>query len=55
MKINEVFVWIECFDFDKYGRILANVYKKEGDISLSNILLESRLAYIYDGGKKLKN
>ena len=28
---NNIFVWIECFNFDKYGRVLANVYKKEGD------------------------
>lgn len=56
---NETFVWIECFDFDKYGRVLANVYPKDkgkmSDVSLSDVLLESKLAYAYDGGKKLKN
>jgi endonuclease YncB( thermonuclease family) len=55
LKSNEVYVWIECFDFDKYGRVLANVYKKQGDMSLSELLLNANLAYAYDGGKKLKN
>lgn len=55
LKSNEIYVWIECFEFDKYGRVLANVYKKQGDISLSELLLNSKLAYKYDGGKKLKN
>ena len=54
LKSNEIYVWIECFEFDKYGRVLANVYKTQGDISLSELLLNSQLAYKY-GGRKLKN
>jgi endonuclease YncB( thermonuclease family) len=57
---NETYVWIECFQFDKYGRILANVYQKDKDknkdislsLSLSDVLLNANLAYKYDGGKK---
>jgi endonuclease YncB( thermonuclease family) len=59
LEENETFVWIECFDFDKYGRVLANVYnykdKELNDISLCELLLNSKLAYAYDGGKKIKN
>lgn len=54
---NEIFVKIECFDFDKYGRVLANIYKadKDNDICISDVLLENKLAYKYDGGTKIKN
>lgn len=51
-------IWIECLEFDKYGRLLANVYcfndnTKEYDISLSEYLLNNKFAYKYDGGTKL--
>ena len=54
-KITTVFV--ECLDFDKYGRLLANVYK-HGDlgsspINLSDYLLQHKLAYVYTGNTKL--
>jgi endonuclease YncB( thermonuclease family) len=55
LKENNILVWIECFDFDKYGRVLANVYKELDSMSLSELLLNAKLAYAYDGGKKLKN
>ena len=47
-------VWVECLDFDKYGRLLANIYKKQDDKqSLSEYLLEHKLAYKYGGSTKL--
>jgi endonuclease YncB( thermonuclease family) len=47
-------VYIKCKDFDKYGRLLGDVYKTdEDDISFSEILMEEKLAYFYDGKKKL--
>ena len=54
---SEVFlVWVECFDNDKYGRILANIYKDKNEKkSISEILLEEKLAYTYEGKKKLSN
>jgi endonuclease YncB( thermonuclease family) len=59
LKEQETFVWVECFDFDKYGRVLANVYsykdKEVNGMSLSELLLNAKLAYAYDGGKKGKN
>ena len=49
-------VWIECLDFDKYGRLLANIYKNENASScesFSSILLKEKLAYTYTGETKL--
>jgi len=48
-------VWIECLDDDKYGRILANIYKEKETKSFSNILLEEKLAYNYEGKTKLSD
>jgi len=47
-------IWIECGEFDKYGRLLANISTKENEKlkSISNILYEEKLAYKYDGDKK---
>jgi len=51
---NVYLVYIKCKDFDKYGRLLGDVYKTdEDDISFSEILMEEKLAYLYDGKKKL--
>ena len=49
-------VWIECDDFDKYGRLLVNVYleiKKDNSKSIGDILIDEKLAYKYDGDTKL--
>jgi endonuclease YncB( thermonuclease family) len=47
-------VWVECGNKDKYGRILANIYKdKASTQSVSSILLEEKLAYRYEGKTKL--
>ena len=43
---------IECFDFDKYGRLLANVSTLK-NIDLGKTLLNEKLAYKYDGKTKL--
>jgi endonuclease YncB( thermonuclease family) len=52
-----IIVWVECLEFDKYGRLLANVYcfnddTNKYDISLSQYLLDNKFAYTYNGGKK---
>ena len=47
-------LWIECLDFDKYGRLLANVYTHPNkNICLSTTLLNEHLAYPYQGKTKL--
>jgi endonuclease YncB( thermonuclease family) len=54
LKNNIIIVWIECLNFDKYGRILCKAYNKENKNGndVSSILLECNLAVKYDGGKK---
>jgi endonuclease YncB( thermonuclease family) len=47
-------IYLKCYDFDKYGRVLGDIYKNENDtISYSSILVKERLAYIYGGKTKL--
>ena len=48
------FVWVECLDFDKYGRLLANVYLDENSTeNFSQILIKEKLAYEYKGDTKM--
>jgi len=55
---NVIIVWVECLEFDKYGRLLANVYAVDDDYnkigdSFSDHLLKNDLAYAYMGKTKL--
>jgi len=51
---NNTIIWLECLTFDKYGRLLANVYEKNDKTnSLSSILINCHLGYHYAGGTKL--
>jgi endonuclease YncB( thermonuclease family) len=59
-KINNIlnkgmyFVWVECFDFDKYGRLLANIYSCENSTEcFSKVLIKEKLAYEYKGDTKM--
>ena len=59
-KINNVlnkgmyFVWVECLDFDKYGRLLANIYLNENSTeNFSQVLIKDKLAYEYKGDTKM--
>ena len=45
---------IECFDFDKYGRLLVNVWNMVDEKSINSIMIEEGYAKSYDGGKKTK-
>ena len=46
---------IECLDFDKYGRVLGNVYLEElGNQSVNNHMVEMNYGYAYFGGTKKK-
>ena len=42
----EIFVDVECKKFDKYGRVLCNVFKD--DVNLGNMLLEENFAVPYN-------
>jgi endonuclease YncB( thermonuclease family) len=46
-------VWVECLDFDKYGRLLANIRLHENSENFSSILVKEKLAYKYNGDTKL--
>ena len=46
-------VWVECGEWDKYGRLLVTIYKKNKDtISINELLVTNGYAYKYDGKKK---
>jgi endonuclease YncB( thermonuclease family) len=47
-------VFLKCYDFDKYGRVLGDIYQNENnDESFSSILIKEKLAYVYQGKTKL--
>jgi hypothetical protein len=55
-KSHSTLVKIKCGDFDKYGRLLAEIYTIKNDtqdISFSQHLLYNNLAYKYTGQTKL--
>lgn len=46
-------VWVECLEFDKYGRLLVNLRKTPDDeMTFSDLLIQENHAYAYYGGKK---
>lgn len=47
-------IWVHCFGYDKYGRVLVHCYKPNNinAKSFSDILVEEKLAYFYQGDKK---
>lgn len=51
LEKKESIVTLECDGFDKYGRLLANVFYK--DRSIAEELKSHHLAYSYKGKKKL--
>ena len=56
----EKIVKIKCYDFDKYGRLLIDVYlpknipDKKNKTLLSQWLIANDYAYAYEGGTKIK-
>ena len=58
---NKKIIKIKCFEFDKYGRLLADLYDSENNNfdannskSFNDILIDENYAYRYDGGTKQK-
>ncbi len=45
-------VKIECFEFDKYGRLLVNIYNKVDEKSINQIMIDEKHGKAYDGGTK---
>ena len=51
---NVFLLWVHCEDFDKYGRLLAKIFNDpQQKISFSEILIKEKLAYEYNGERKL--
>jgi len=54
LQENRNLVTVKCLEFDKYGRLLVELYSsKTGDKSFSNWLVDKNLAVSYEGGKKI--
>lgn len=55
-----ILVWIHCYEFEKYGRLLADIYainiktNTTKEKCLSDCLINCGHAVKYDGGKKIK-
>jgi endonuclease YncB( thermonuclease family) len=47
---NNKVIQVQCHEFDKYGRLLVELYL--GDKTVNNILVEEGFAKLYDGGTK---
>jgi micrococcal nuclease len=45
---------VDCLDFDKYGRLLGDLYVEGNEMTISNQLIEKGYAKAYDGGTKTK-
>jgi endonuclease YncB( thermonuclease family) len=46
-------VWLHCQEFDKYGRLLAEARERPDAKTFSQILIDEKLAYAYQGDTKL--
>lgn len=51
-KILNKIVNIRCGDFDKYGRLLTEVFFLDSNNSVNDWLIENKYAFSYDGGTK---
>ena len=52
LDTNIKIVYVECLEFDKYGRLLVNIYEKEKSLSYNDILINEGFAKKYNGGTK---
>ena len=51
-KIINKIVKLHCYDFDKYGRLLVEIYLD--DLHINQWLIDEKYANKYDGGTKTK-
>lgn len=53
LDTNTKIVYVECLEFDKYGRLLVNIYDQDSPkISYNDILINEGFAKKYNGGTK---
>ena len=50
-RLQDKILTIKCYDFDKYGRLLIDVYMDDGGL-LSQWLIQNNYGYVYYGGTK---
>lgn len=49
-----VLVWVQCHEFDKYGRLLADLFASEtASDNFAKILISEKLGYQYEGDTKM--
>ncbi len=54
LQNNKKLLTVKCLEFDKYGRLLVELYNNAGETkSFNTILVEKNLAVSYDGGTKV--
>lgn len=51
LQNNKKLITVKCLEFDKYGRLLVELYNNNK--CFNNILVEKNLAVNYDGGHKV--
>jgi len=50
---SENLVWVHCLEFDKYGRLLVELYSDPQQIkSINQKMVDDKMAIQYDGGTK---
>jgi endonuclease YncB( thermonuclease family) len=52
-NLNQNTVDIECLEFDKYGRLLINIFNTDNK-KINDLMIESNHGYVYTGGTKQK-
>ncbi len=52
LEKNKRLVTVKCLEFDKYGRLLVELYNDHNEKSFNIQLVEKNLAVSYDGGHK---
>ena len=52
LDTNTKIIYIECLEFDKYGRLLVNIYDTFKSMSYNEILVNEGFAKKYNGGTK---
>ena len=54
LEKNPVIVYVECKAFDKYGRLLVEMYPTSGKVlSFQQMLIHEGHGYVYHGGTKM--
>jgi len=53
LEKNKKLVIVKCLEFDKYGRLLVELYSDVKGDSFNKILVDKNFAVLYDGGTKI--